>query len=182
VGNLRSHSIIRGYTSFHPLPVYPSNIIRITSESFTIHVALRYINPPSHGSIRRSKSAPQQDLSINSSLVPLLSEAEVPSSFYITPHSRRSHSARPILTPPSYSVTSAHLPGISNTSIPTGPRTQPIHVATNSPLQYSYLLYSVIALAGLIITCIISFLLTVGILLSFSLFFTPISNCPSYSV
>ena len=148
----------------------------------TIYIALRYINPRSYRSISRSKSTPQQDLSNNSRLVPLLSEAEVPLSSYITPHSRRSHLARPISTPPLYSVTSAHLPGISNTSIPTGPHTQPIHVATNSPLQYSYLLYSVIALTGLIITCILSFLLTIGILLSLSLFFAPTSNCPSHSV
>jgi len=126
----------------------------------TIHVVLQYINPHSYSSITHSKSAPQQDLSINSSLVPLLSEAKVSSSFYIMPHPCRSHSGRPISTPPSYSVTSAHLLGISNTSIPTRPYTQPIHVATNSSLQYFYLLYSVIALAGLIITCIISFLLS----------------------
>ena len=143
---------------------------------------LQYINPCSYHSIRRSKSAPQQDLFINSSLVPLLSEAEVSSSFYIMSHSCCSHSVCPISTPPSYSVTSAHLPGISNTSILTGPCIQPIHVATNSSLQYSYLFYSVIALAGLIIICIITFLLTVEILFSFSLFFISISNCPSYAI
>ena len=143
---------------------------------------LQYINPCSYHSIRCSKSASQQDLSINSSLVSLLSEAEVSSSFYITSHSCCSHSVCPISTPPSYSVTLAHLLEISNTSILTGPCTQPIHITTNSPLQYSYLFYSVIVLVGLIIICIIIFLLTVGILFSFSLFFTSISNCPSYAI